>query len=147
MQKLQGGAMMPNSENLVPNSERTPSRVKENARKGGIASGKARREKKMIQEALQKALKGKYVVGEEGKLLGGYEALAVAMIQQAVGGNVQAFKEIRDTIGEKPTDTLEIGCESMTGIKVKFVDKSNKRAKEKDPKIVGDYTPPLNYDN
>ncbi len=139
--------MMPNSENLVPNSERSPSKVKENARKGGIASGKARREKKMIQEALQKALKGKYVVGEEGKLLGGYEALAVAMIQQAVGGNVQAFKEIRDTIGEKPTDTLEIGSESMTGIKVKFVDKSNKRAKEKDPKIVGDYTPPLNYDN
>lgn len=122
---------MPNSENLVPNSERTPSRVKENARKGGIASGKARREKKMIQEALQKALKGKYVVGEEGKLLGGYEALAVAMIQQAVGGNVQAFKEIRDTIGEKPTDTLEIGSESMTGIKVKFVDKGE-RERSKD---------------
>lgn len=136
---------MPNSENLVPNSERSPNKVKENARKGGIASGKARREKKLIQEALQKALKGKYVVGEEK--LGGYEALAVAMIHQAVGGNVQAFKEIRDTIGEKPTDTLEIGSETMTGIKIKFVDKSNKRTKDKDPKIIGDYTPPSNYDS
>lgn len=138
---------MPNSENLVPNSERSPSKVKENARKGGIASGKARREKKLIKEALQKALNGKYVVGDEGLKLSGYDAMAVAMIQQALSGNVQAFKEIRDTIGEKPTDTLEIGSETMTGIKIKFVDKSNKCAKEKDPKIVGDYTPPSNYDS
>lgn len=138
---------MPNSENLIPNSERSPSKVKENARKGGIASGKARREKKLIQEALQKALKGRYEVGEDNLKLNGYDAMAIAMIQQAIGGNVQAFKEIRDTIGEKPKDTVELESETMTGIKIKFVDKSNKRTKEKDPKIVGDYTPPSNIDN
>ena len=34
--------------NLKPNSERTPSELREMTRKGGIASGKARREKKNL---------------------------------------------------------------------------------------------------
>ena len=33
-----------NNGNLIPNPERTPSELKEMARKGGIASGEARRE-------------------------------------------------------------------------------------------------------
>ena len=34
-----------NEQNLIPNSERTPSELKEQTRRAGIASGKARREK------------------------------------------------------------------------------------------------------
>ena len=41
---------MANEQNLIPNSMRTPSEVRENARKGGIASGKARRQKKTLKE-------------------------------------------------------------------------------------------------
>lgn len=41
-----------NDKNLIPNEERTPSERRENARKAGIASGKARREKKTIQKIL-----------------------------------------------------------------------------------------------
>lgn len=41
-----------NEKNLIPNNERSPSEVRENGRKGGIASGKARREKKTIQKIL-----------------------------------------------------------------------------------------------
>ena len=41
-----------NDKNLIPNNERSPSEVRENGRKGGIASGKARREKKTIQKIL-----------------------------------------------------------------------------------------------
>lgn len=133
---------MPNSENLIPNYERTPTQRKENARKGGIASGKARREKKMIKDALQKALNSKYEVEGKDRKLSGYEAMAIAMIMQALGGNVQAFKEIRDTVGEKPKDTLELESTEVTGIKIKFVNKSNNKLKEEDPKIVGEYTPP-----
>ncbi len=138
---------MANSDNLVPNYERTPEQRQENARKGGIASGKARREKRLIKDALQKALSGKYEVEGKDKKLSGYDAMAVAMIMQALGGNVQAFKEIRDTVGEKPKDTVELESTEVTGIKVKFVDKSNKKAKEIDPKIVGDYTPPSNHNS
>ena len=41
-----------NGKNLIPNSERSPSEVRENGRKGGIASGIARREKKTVQKIL-----------------------------------------------------------------------------------------------
>ena len=34
-----------NTENLVPNNKRSPNEVRENGKKGGIASGKARRKK------------------------------------------------------------------------------------------------------
>lgn len=47
-----------NEKNLIPNNERSPSEVRENGRKGGIASGKARREKKTIQKILADLLDG-----------------------------------------------------------------------------------------
>lgn len=43
---------MANEQNLISNSERTPSERKELARRGGIASGKARQERKAIQQML-----------------------------------------------------------------------------------------------
>lgn len=42
---------MPNEQNLISNSERTPSELREIAQKGGIASGAARRRKKSLKEA------------------------------------------------------------------------------------------------
>ena len=47
---------MANEENLIPNSERTPSERRENARKGGIASGKARRRKANLKKTLETLL-------------------------------------------------------------------------------------------
>ena len=47
-----------NENNLIPNEERTPSERRENARKAGIASGKARQEKKTIQKILADLLDG-----------------------------------------------------------------------------------------
>ena len=47
-----------NEKNLIPNNERSPNEVRENGRKGGIASGKARREKKTIQKILADLLDG-----------------------------------------------------------------------------------------
>lgn len=43
--------VMPNEENLIPNSERTPEERREIAQKGGIASGAARRRKRSLREA------------------------------------------------------------------------------------------------
>ncbi len=40
----------PGSSNLIPNSQRSPEELREMGRKGGIASGKARRKKKQQQE-------------------------------------------------------------------------------------------------
>ena len=47
-----------NDKNLIPNNERSPSEVRKNGRKGGLASGKARREKKTIQKILADLLDG-----------------------------------------------------------------------------------------
>ena len=63
---------MANPENLIPNSERSPSELREQTRKGGIASGKARRAKADLRKAMQEALnstftdsKGKKATGQE----------------------------------------------------------------------------------
>ena len=39
-----------NDSNLIPNTERSPSELREMGRKGGIASGKARRRKMDLQK-------------------------------------------------------------------------------------------------
>lgn len=44
---------MANEQNLIPNSERTPEQLREMTRKGGIASGKARREKASLKKAIK----------------------------------------------------------------------------------------------
>ena len=126
---------------VVPTSEE----ARKYGSKGGIASAESRKKKKLLREAFKTLLDGKYEI-EEGKQLGGYDALATSMIKEALGGNVKAFVAIRDTIGEKPTDTIGFEeSENLTGIKIKFVNKSKpNQKKEKDPKIIGEYTPPTN---
>ena len=42
-----------NSSNLIPNTERTPEELREMGRRGGIASGKARRKKKKRQQEVR----------------------------------------------------------------------------------------------
>lgn len=42
-----------NEKNLISNEERTPSERRENARKAGIASGKARKEKRTVKEIIR----------------------------------------------------------------------------------------------
>lgn len=44
-----------NNENLIPNSQRTPSELREMTRKGGIASGEARRRRKLLRESIMEA--------------------------------------------------------------------------------------------
>ena len=41
---------MANEKNLIPNSERTPSELREITKKGGIKSGEVRRQKKTLSE-------------------------------------------------------------------------------------------------
>ena len=45
-----------NEDNLIPFEERTEEELREMRRKGGINSGKARREKKLFKEAIEKKL-------------------------------------------------------------------------------------------
>lgn len=101
---------MANEKNLKPNTARTPKERRELAQKAGKASGEARKEKKLIQEALRKALTGKYDV--DGQTLDGYNAMAMMMLKEALSGNVQAFKEIRDSVEGKPIDRINATIEN-----------------------------------
>ena len=85
-----------NEKNLIPNSERTPSELREIARKGGLASVEARRKRKSLKEELLLML-------EDEEL---QQSVAIALIKQAQNGNVKAFGMLRDTIGEAPVEKV-----------------------------------------
>ena len=87
-----------NIDNLIPNSERSPEEVRENGRKGGIKSGETRRKRKTLREELLALLETNQY----------QEKMSLSLIKQAIDGNTKAFEVIRDSIGEKQTDKLEL---------------------------------------
>lgn len=89
---------MANEQNLIPNSDRTPSQLREMARNGGLASGEARRKRKTLKEELLLML-------SEGDT---QKSVTLALIAKAMAGDTKAFEIIRDTIGEKPVDKVMI---------------------------------------
>ena len=95
-----------NEGNLIPFNELTVEKQREIARKGGIASGEARRARKTFRDELITLL-------ENGNT---QEKISVALIQQALDGNTKAFEVIRDTVGEKPVDKLEADVNSDINI-------------------------------
>lgn len=87
---------MANPENLIPNEQRTPSERRENARKAGIASGKKRRERKLMREILEDMLKKTYT-NSQGQQVDGATLICLKQFQSAVDGDLKAFTEIRNT--------------------------------------------------
>lgn len=75
----------------------------EAGRKGGIASGESRRRKKTIRQALEALLSCR----NPNNGLEGVEELALAIFEKAKEGDVRAFAEIRDSIGEKPISGMD----------------------------------------
>lgn len=93
-----------NTKNLKP--IRSVNEAREMGKVGGVASGKARRERKTLKEELIALLK----TGDN------QTKLSVALLSSALNGNVKAFEVIRDTIGEKPKE--EIVVENPNATKV-----------------------------
>jgi len=88
---------MANEQNLIPNSERTPEQLREQTRKGGIASGKARRERKTIADALRKVLDEQ--ANESG--LTRQEAIVAKVVKRLYDeGDIRDLKTLTDVLGE-----------------------------------------------
>lgn len=85
-------------DNLIPINERPENEQREMRLKAGIKSGEVRRERKTLRETLLMMLK-------EGDT---QDNITLALLKKAADGDVKAFEVMRDTIGEKPKDTLEI---------------------------------------
>ena len=105
------------NDNLIPQSERTKEEQRKIATKGGIASGKARRKKKLIKEQLElllslplkdeNAKRKLEQIGIDADNLDNQMAMIISIWNKALKGDIQAFNSIRDSVGEKPSDIVE----------------------------------------
>lgn len=129
-------------DNLKKNSDRTPTERKELARKAGIASGNARREKKKLRElvetfgelpAPEKITRVMTELGvSEKDMRTNNMAIVVGLFQKAIKGDVFAFNAIRDIKGEKPIERADINGNVNSKIEIGFVSTDHQPAESED---------------
>lgn len=98
---------MANEKNLKSLADRTTSEKRKIAKKGGKASGEARRNKRDICAALEALLEKTYK-GKGGEELSGAEAIALKQMEKALKGDTRAFEVVRDSAGQKPVEKVMI---------------------------------------
>jgi hypothetical protein len=96
---------MANEQNLKPQNKRTKSEQRKIARKGGKASGEARRKKKLLKECLDELLEKDWE-NRTGEKHSGAEAISIALFKKALAGDIKAYETVRDTAGQKPVDKV-----------------------------------------
>jgi hypothetical protein len=104
-----------NEKNLIPNSERSPSEVRENGRKGGIKSGEVRREQKTYREMVKTMLSAQVTDPKLLKELKKYgitdtdvKALTLlGMIKASTMGSHNAFDRLLELVGETTQGTTD----------------------------------------
>ena len=100
----------------------TKEQLSEAGKKGGKASVEARRRRKELKETLEILLnmsldkrrknvdieKIQAFADLKGKNVTVDEAMMIKLVQKALGGDLNSISMIRDTIGEKPSDRVEV---------------------------------------
>ena len=102
---------MPNPENIKVN--RSPSEARINGKKGGIASGAARRQKKTMRELLDIALSEVIKNPNTGESKTGEEWVAAALMRKAMKGDVAAYRTIAEMRGENAPQKIDITSGGM----------------------------------
>lgn len=101
---------MANPENLRGHeftSDQNREEAAKNGRKGGKASGEARRRRKAFAEAFDALLQREFT-DRSGNQLQGVEAMAAKVFQKAMDGDIKAVQFVRDTVGEMPAQRVEV---------------------------------------
>ena len=88
-----------NDENLIPTTELTESERRELARKGGIASGEARRRRKQMRDDLQAMLDSEQKFSD-GKTRRVQEGIVHKLVTAAMSGDLRAIEQIAKLMGE-----------------------------------------------
>ena len=99
---------------------RSENEAREKGKKGGIASGEARRRKKTMREALEMLLydtklneQTKQILQAEGIMnaddFNHQMVITRSLIAKAESGDVQAYHAICAMIGEKPSENFNLG--------------------------------------
>ncbi len=109
---------MANEGNLLRAEDLTSEQLRERARKGGKASAKAKRERKKIKEQMELLLslpnkdaetkKKLKAMGIDIDNIDNQMAMVLSMYQKAISGDVQAATFIRDSLGEKPDNKVNL---------------------------------------
>lgn len=124
---------MANEENLLKAENLTSKELRERAKKGGIASVKARKQKKAFRETLEALLYMPMKNGEEvsvediqnfasirGQNISVQESILIAQIKKAMKGDTRAAEYVRDTIGQKPVDKIEADVDMELNITIDY---------------------------
>lgn len=103
---------MANEQNLLkghePTQFKTGREQVEIARKGGIASGEARRERANLRKMLQVALESDDFKDKFGNKMTGAELMVKVAFKEMAKGNPKYWELIRDTAGFKPIDKIQV---------------------------------------
>ena len=98
-----------NEKNLIPNSERTPSELREITQKGGKASAESRRRKKDMKQKMKALLELPAAVNDREQLqalgvdpddMDNEMVIVMAMFLGAAGGDVKAFDRVMQLLGK-----------------------------------------------
>lgn len=103
---------MANEQNLRPGEYKL---TLEEQKKGGIASGKARAEKRDLRKALEMLLEQTYT-DKKGNTRTGAQAVTERLFSEVMKGNVKAFEVLRDTVGQKPVEKVMVAEVEQTVI-------------------------------
>lgn len=104
---------MANEKNLIPNSERTPSELREMTRKGGIASGQARRQKKTLSELAKMIAENPAPTAAKKKLTkmgisdedaNNNACIVAAVYDKAIKGNMRAVDKWEQLVAVSKSD-------------------------------------------
>lgn len=116
---------MANEKNLKP--IRSKSEAREKGKKGGRKSGKVRREKRLLKDCMLELLdlpvaeveeqKRLASMGLDEKKIDNRALLTSALFLKGASGDVAAFKEIKELIGEQKTETNGIIEELIEDLK------------------------------
>ena len=104
---------MANEENLIPNSERTPSELREITKKGGIKSGEVRRQKKTLSELAKMIAENPAPTAAKKKLTkmgisdedaNNNACIVAAVYDKAIKGNMQAVDKWEQLVAVSKSD-------------------------------------------
>ena len=86
----------------------SPSEAREQGRRGGLASGAARRERRRMRDLLEVALSMPHVDMLTGERMTKGEAVVARMVEEAISGDVRAARWIADRYEGKPRQSVEV---------------------------------------
>lgn len=114
------GEVLANEKNLVPfTSEQSREEAVTNGRKGGVASGQAKRRRKLLKDSMNALLElpvsstkeynALIKMGIDIEDIDNSQLIVLALFNKAKSGDVAAIKELRNLIGEDSAEDKSAG--------------------------------------